>query len=215
MYVTDGVIGSVEQVIQATDKEELPYTCHSCVKVDKEPNQMEGFQLPLDPSNPVLNSTERNGIHISDGNLEANILLTVVHERELEIVENATKRGGNHLVSSDGFYFTIKSKTKGGNVTWVCTKKTSGCKARVIESNHCFVSKQEHTCSATTGAVQLAKIRAATYQNAIDKPFMSALEIVKQAITENVGNDRPFDLVKPQHLARNANRYRERKLQNK
>ncbi|ESO08389.1 hypothetical protein HELRODRAFT_169214 [Helobdella robusta] len=128
-----------------------------------------------------------------------------------EIVKQATKRGGDHLVSSDGHNLTVKSKTKKGKTTWVCAKKTNGCKAIVIQQDNNFTIKNEHTCHAIAGATGLAKIRAKSYQAAMEQPFTSALDIVTKATREIVSAGEPFHLINPQHLARNANRFRELK----
>ncbi|ESO08139.1 hypothetical protein HELRODRAFT_169877 [Helobdella robusta] len=97
-----------------------------------------------------------------------------------EIVKQATKREGDHLVSSDGHNLTVKSKTKKGKTTWVCAKKTNGCKTIVIQQDDNFTIKNEHTCQAIAGATGLAKIRAKSYQAAMEQPFTSALDIVNK-----------------------------------
>ncbi|ESN96920.1 hypothetical protein HELRODRAFT_178720 [Helobdella robusta] len=75
-----------------------------------------------------------------------------------EIVKQATKRGEDHLVSSDWHNLTVKSKTKKGKTTWVCAKKTNGCKDIVIQQDVNFTIKNEHTCQVI--ATGLAKICA-------------------------------------------------------
>ncbi|ESO10444.1 hypothetical protein HELRODRAFT_183602 [Helobdella robusta] len=75
--------------------------------------------------------------------------------------DKATKRGGDHLVSSDGHNLTVKSKTKIRKTTY------KGCKAE---------------------ATGLAKICAKSYQAAMEQPFTSALDIVNKAILSKLSD---------------------------
>ncbi len=96
-----------------------------------------------------------------------------------EIIEGATERGGAHLVNNIGYQYVQRRPPKNGTTYWVCSKKTMGCRASVIQKNGGFiVGPAEHICAPRTGLGCAAKVRATVNKAAKAQPFTSARQIV-------------------------------------
>ena len=98
------------------------------------------------------------------------------------IINGATKRGGAHLVNSLGYTYVMHKQSKDGDAQyWVCARKTSGCKARVVQRQDSFTCGwKNHICHPSAGAIELATVRATARNNAKTHQFISAQEIVNK-----------------------------------
>jgi hypothetical protein len=100
------------------------------------------------------------------------------------IINGATKRGGAHLVNSLGYIYVMHKQSKDGDAQyWVCARKTSGCKARVVQRQDSFTCGwKNHICHPSVGAVELATVRATVRNIAKTHQFISAQEIVNKVL---------------------------------
>ncbi len=147
-------------------------------------------QLDLDVPEPDLSEQEK-AVESDDGDAPSQEKSSFVTpksepvetepvELTWEIIEGATERGGDHLVTSTGYKFVRRQALrKNGTGYWICAKKSMGCRATVTQKKDGFTpGPSEHTCLPCSGVACAAKVRAAVNQAAMTQPFTSARQIV-------------------------------------
>ncbi|XP_066287629.1 uncharacterized protein [Branchiostoma lanceolatum] len=132
--------------------------------------------------------------------------------RTYEVVERATKKGHSLLVDNLGYKFGVQRRLPSA-VHWFCTvrPKVNPCKATVKERDGVFeAGPQEHNHAPDVGAAISAKIAARVKKEAGSDLFKSAAAIVDDVLLEELGDAPCPSLSKPVHLARAANRHRQK-----
>lgn len=78
---------------------------------------------------------------------------------KFELVKKGSQRGGDILVSSKGYSFAVKRKSK-SSVTWRCSvrNKKVYCPVTIIETDKTYTQKQEHTHEAIPGKLAAVKL---------------------------------------------------------
>ena len=129
-----------------------------------------------------------------------------------KIVEEGTKRRKINLVDSVGFSYNVHSKRSYATY-WQCTVRPKGnpCKASVIQRNGEYqAGKSAHNHPTEAGAFIAAKVVAAVKKKALVHGLFN-LSFVFKILLNDLENDRPCAaLPKPQHIARAANRLRQK-----
>ena len=134
-------------------------------------------------------------------------------QRTFEIVEGGTIRGKQKLIDSFGYTYNVKRR-RGKATDWQCTvrPKHNPCRARVSEkADGTFaVGSIPHNHITSVGAQIVARIRSRIKKEAARDLFKPASAIVKEVLQEELTDAPCPTLPRPEHLARIANRYREK-----
>ncbi|XP_035670971.1 uncharacterized protein LOC118412295 [Branchiostoma floridae] len=133
--------------------------------------------------------------------------------RTYEVVEGASKKGKPQLIDNLGYRFGVQRNPPSGTVHWTCTfrPKVDPCKASVKERDGVFeAGPHEHNHGPDVGAATAAKIAARVKKEAEGDLFKSAAVIVNDVLLEELGDGPCPALSKPEHLARAANRRRQK-----
>ncbi|XP_053384651.1 uncharacterized protein LOC123549348 [Mercenaria mercenaria] len=126
------------------------------------------------------------------------------------VVEGGTKRGGQKLVSSDGYTYTRRN-VKEGRVYWTCSIRNRNfkCMASVKQYGDLFTpSLNGHQHPAVPGALKKVTIAAKVKQVARENVFRPAGEIVETVMKDLISAEE-FALPKPDLLIRAANLHRQ------
>lgn len=133
-----------------------------------------------------------------------------------EIVNCGSQKSKEKLADSIGYTYTVKVRRPNGNKVWTCSvrNKNLWCKASVYQKGSNFTrGPQPHIHTERLGAATATKINALVKQTAKEDIFTSAAEIVNKIMLEEeiAESTRPLPgLSKPEYLARNANRCRQK-----
>ena len=133
-------------------------------------------------------------------------------EVAFQIIEKGTKRGKDKLIDNLGY--TYNKKMQRSHVTyWQCTvrPKHNPCQAVITQRNGDFVkSKLLHNHPPATGSAIATRVSVEVKELAVKDLFKSASAIVDDVLLQEMGNSPCQSLPKPDHLARTANRQRQK-----
>ncbi|KAJ8025973.1 hypothetical protein HOLleu_33687 [Holothuria leucospilota] len=130
-----------------------------------------------------------------------------------EVVASGTKRGRELLVDNRGY--TLNVKRRWTNATdWQCTvrQKSSRCPATVVQHQRFefTAGHQRHSHPTHPGSATVVKVRASVKERAKEHLFKSSAAIVNEVLLgEMTDAPCPSMPIKPDHLARAANRVRQ------
>ena len=129
------------------------------------------------------------------------------------IVATSSKRGQSKLFDSSGYSYTVK-KVNISSTVWRCTvrNKHINCAAKVIQHGDMFIpGNQPHLHTSKPGSSVTAEITSTVKRAAVADVFQPASVIVEDALTSRDLTNAPCAaLPNPAHLARAANRLRQR-----
>lgn len=128
-----------------------------------------------------------------------------------EIIKEGTRRARAKLFDSNGYSYNIK--TESAKVTyWQCTvrPKLNRCKASVVQRGDVFqLGHHSHNHHPKVGAATNEKIASMVKKKALSNLLKPAPAIVKEVIKEEFGDIPLPTVLKPDCLARIANRARQ------
>ncbi|XP_033115449.1 uncharacterized protein LOC117115664 [Anneissia japonica] len=102
-------------------------------------------------------------------------------------LENPYPQPRRKLFDSLGYEYTLKVDKRRPAITWRCAMKAARCKATVMERDGYIRGTQNHVCDNIPGREKVAVIRRNVKQQALDRPFDSAAEMVEQVLCEEIG----------------------------
>lgn len=132
------------------------------------------YREPESFQEPTLIQQTPNAVVVEEGALEV----------QWEVVSGASERGGDQLANTLGYTYNVKERRQNGNIVWVCSKKSKGCKARVTQTAGAIFTPGSmiHTCTPTSGVATVLKVRVASKTDASNNPFTSAMKVVKKVL---------------------------------
>lgn len=134
-------------------------------------------------------------------------------QRTFEVVEGGTIRGKRKFIDSCGYTYNVKRR-RGDMTDWQCTvrPKHNPCRAKVSQKadGTFVVGGRPHNHSMSVGAQIVARIRSRIKKEAATDLFKPAAAIVKEVLQEELKDAPCPTLPRSEHLARIANRFREK-----
>ncbi|XP_078385044.1 uncharacterized protein LOC144667497 [Oculina patagonica] len=134
-------------------------------------------------------------------------------QRTFQIVEGGTERGKRKLIDSFGYTYNVK-RHQGNTTTWQCTIRTRDHRCRAAVSQRAdgsfAVGSRTHSHLPAFGAEIEARIKSRIKNEAAADLFKPASQIVREVLQEEFRGAPCPSLLRPEYLARMANRFREK-----
>ena len=131
-----------------------------------------------------------------------------------EVVATGTKRGKPRLHNSDGYTYTVRKSTEKATYWWCSIRqKDNRCPATVTQRGTCFVPGPAcHNHHGDPGSLMATKINVKVKERCTEEVFVSAKAVAEEEMRAyKSDNPSAHSFPRPDYVARNANRARQKK----